>query len=169
MKFSVAFAAVLVGFVSAQSSASGTASAAVPSQSISSCILQCSNQAASSAGCTSFTDLSCVCTSTKFQTDAGTCIQQKCPNEMSAATELQKQLCASVSASGSAATATATSPASGSASHSGSSTASHESSASASATRSSNAAAGLPAFDFGAAGIWSVVALGGAAVAQLAL
>ncbi|QRV98063.1 CFEM domain protein [Ceratobasidium sp. AG-Ba] len=163
MKFSVVFAAVLIGFVSAQSSASGTASAAVPSQSISPCILQCSTQAAQTAKCSSFTDLACVCTSQTFQADAGKCIQSTCSNEMSAAQELQKQLCASVSASGSAGTATATSPAA-----SGSAT-SHESSASASATRSSNAAAGLPSFNFGAAGIWSVVALGGVAVAQLAL
>ncbi|QRV98064.1 CFEM domain protein [Ceratobasidium sp. AG-Ba] len=192
MKYSVAFAAVFAGFAAAQS---GTASAPIPTSSISPCILTCSQQAASSAGCSSFADISCVCSSQQFQTDAASCITQTCPDQVQQALGLQQALCGAAGSGSSGiasatATSSATAPASSSSvasvssqsSVSGSSTSrvnsatsaassvlNSISSAVASATNSPNAAAGLPSFNFAAAGLWTAVALGGVAVAQLAL
>ncbi|QRV84016.1 CFEM domain protein [Ceratobasidium sp. AG-Ba] len=179
MKYSVAFAAAFAGFAAAQS---GTASAPIPTSSISPCILTCSQQAATSAGCSSFTDLGCVCSSTAFQTAAASCITQQCPDQVQQALTLQQALC-SAAGSGSSGIASATATSSATAPASSSSVASSRElghlccilrlelhlSAVASATNSPNAAAGLPSFNFAAAGLWTAVALGGVAVAQLAL
>ncbi|OJA19755.1 hypothetical protein AZE42_06786 [Rhizopogon vesiculosus] len=71
--------------------------ASVPSG-LTTCIVDCSTQAAASAGCTSFSDLPCVCTSTTFQTAAGACLQANCTAaEVQSATQLQTAECASLS------------------------------------------------------------------------
>ncbi|PAV20151.1 ectomycorrhiza-regulated CFEM domain-containing [Pyrrhoderma noxium] len=96
-------------FVAAQSS-TDTASAASPSGtgSIDACILTCVTQAASSAGCSSFQDLQCVCTNTDFQSAAQQCLQSSCTAaDLNTALGLQQSQCAAVSASGSASTDTA--------------------------------------------------------------
>ncbi|KAF8484250.1 hypothetical protein JB92DRAFT_2837035 [Gautieria morchelliformis] len=111
--------------VHAQSSAASSA-AALPTSlgQIPPCILNCTTTAATQAGCSGITDLTCVCTSSKFQTAALSCLQASCSaSDQASATGLQSTLCASVSASagsGSAsAAASATSPAaSASATHS---------------------------------------------------
>ncbi|KAG8742928.1 hypothetical protein FRC10_000716 [Ceratobasidium sp. 414] len=197
MRYSAVLATLFAGYVAAQSSAS-SAAAPTGTGGISACILQCSMQAAQSAGCASFTDPSCVCSNTDFQTAAAECLQANCTAaEQQAALQLQQQLCGAStgSASGSAtptgtspaASNTATAPASSSsasatsrasassASHasstsrSASSAISSASSATPSATRSGNSAVALPILDFAAAGIWAAVAFGGAAAAQLVL
>ncbi|KAM5510098.1 integral membrane protein [Fusarium oxysporum f. sp. phaseoli] len=67
--------------------------------SISPCVLGCVTDAASSAGCTSFIDLDCVCANIDFQTTAATCLQEKCTaDEQIAALSVQKQMCASAGA-----------------------------------------------------------------------
>ncbi|EXA32448.1 hypothetical protein FOVG_16284 [Fusarium oxysporum f. sp. pisi HDV247] len=67
--------------------------------SISPCVLGCVTDAASSAGCTSFIDLDCVCANIDFQTTAATCLQEKCTaDEQTAALSVQKQMCASAGA-----------------------------------------------------------------------
>ncbi|KIJ63539.1 hypothetical protein HYDPIDRAFT_29335 [Hydnomerulius pinastri MD-312] len=104
----------------AQSSASTTSTAPASQSSlpasIDTCILGCVTEAAASGGCSSFTDLQCVCTSTTFQSAALQCLQSNCTAaDVTAATQLQQQECASIvgsssgSASGSAPASTATS------------------------------------------------------------
>ncbi|KAI6101039.1 hypothetical protein EDD16DRAFT_402526 [Pisolithus croceorrhizus] len=58
--------------------ATATASASSSTPSLSPCLLNCVTTAASAAGCSSFTDLSCVCTSTTFQSEAGACLTANC-------------------------------------------------------------------------------------------
>ncbi|KAL1922641.1 uncharacterized protein VTP21DRAFT_10180 [Calcarisporiella thermophila] len=62
---------------------------------ISMCIISCSSEAASNTGCSSFTNLACVCTDANFQSIASQCIQSNCPDEQQAAKSLQSQHCAS--------------------------------------------------------------------------
>ncbi|OAX35534.1 hypothetical protein K503DRAFT_785016 [Rhizopogon vinicolor AM-OR11-026] len=86
--------------------------ASVPSG-LTTCIVDCSTQAAASAGCSSFSDLPCVCTSTTFQSAAGACLQANCTTaEVQTATQLQTAECASLSPNASSATSSssATSP-----------------------------------------------------------
>ncbi|KAF8484252.1 hypothetical protein JB92DRAFT_3101636 [Gautieria morchelliformis] len=142
--------------VHAHSSAASSAAALPTSISqVPPCVLNCTTTAATQAGCSGITDLTCVCTSSKFQTAALSCLQASCSaSDQASATGLQSTLCASVNASagsGSAsAAASATSPASASATQSSaasgpgsaSAVASPTSPASASATHSS-AASGL--------------------------
>ncbi|EIW80159.1 hypothetical protein CONPUDRAFT_137497 [Coniophora puteana RWD-64-598 SS2] len=85
---------------SASGSGSATGSSAAPTSTagIDSCILQCVTQAASAGGCSSVTDLSCVCMSTQFQGAALSCLQANCTSsDVSAATQLQQQECAGFS------------------------------------------------------------------------
>ncbi|TFY59217.1 hypothetical protein EVJ58_g5918 [Rhodofomes roseus] len=129
----------LVGAAAAQSS-----SAAVPTSTagIDPCILSCVQSAASSAGCSSFTDLTCICSSSAFQTSALACLTANCPaTDLAAAQALQSAECAAVSASSSASSATgsAASSALSSASSVLSSVSSAVSSASSAASRSSSA------------------------------
>ncbi|KAI1784984.1 hypothetical protein LXA43DRAFT_171604 [Ganoderma leucocontextum] len=123
MKFN-AFALTIVAAVAsvhAQSSTSGSAAAPTATTGLSPCILQCTTQAASSAGCSSVTDISCVCSNTKFQQAALTCLQQSCTAaEVQAAMALQAQECGSASSAASSGASSATSvPSSAAASSSG--------------------------------------------------
>ncbi|KXN84310.1 hypothetical protein AN958_12774 [Leucoagaricus sp. SymC.cos] len=94
------------------------------------CILNCTTSAASQAGCSSFADLPCVCTSTQFQNTAMSCLQANCTSsDVTTALGLQQQECGAITSGGS-----------GSASHSASVTGSQSGSHSASATPTSPAA-----------------------------
>ncbi|KAG9093203.1 hypothetical protein FRC06_011635 [Ceratobasidium sp. 370] len=95
MRYSAVFAALFAGYVAAQS---GTSSASPPTgtSGISACILQCSMQAAESAGCTNFSDPSCACGNSDFQSAAAQCLAAECtPEEQQAALQLQQALCGS--------------------------------------------------------------------------
>ncbi|CAE6406099.1 unnamed protein product [Rhizoctonia solani] len=106
MKSMFAFAALFAGYAAAQSS---TASAAPPISTgdVSTCVLTCSTQAATTAGCTGITDVECLCGSTEFQTAALTCLQAQCPDEVASATALQSQLCGATGSSSASASAPA--------------------------------------------------------------
>ncbi|KAG6915584.1 hypothetical protein DXG01_010852 [Tephrocybe rancida] len=106
--FSKTFFALAI-LVSGALAQSGTESstAAEPSTSlpagINQCIIDCVTTAAQDAGCSSFTDLTCVCTSTPFQTAAAQCLQSTCtPADVQAALALQAQQCSAIPPSGSA-------------------------------------------------------------------
>jgi len=93
-----------VSVVAAQSSTTGTASAAVPTSTagIDQCILTCSQQAATDSGCVSFTNQTCVCSSQQFQNAARSCLQQNCTEaDLATAEGLQSAVCSGASASGS--------------------------------------------------------------------
>ncbi|KAI5983715.1 hypothetical protein EDD15DRAFT_1855575 [Pisolithus albus] len=84
-------------------SATATASASSSTPSLSPCLLNCVTTAASAAGCSSFTDLTCVCSSTTFQSDAAACLTANCTTaDIQTAQALEQQECASVTVSGSA-------------------------------------------------------------------
>ncbi|KAG5716911.1 hypothetical protein E4T56_gene8528 [Termitomyces sp. T112] len=80
-----------------ETSAASEPSASLPAG-ISPCILSCVTTAAQSVGCT-FTDTSCVCTSTQFQSEAQGCLQANCTaQDLQAALALQAQECGSIGA-----------------------------------------------------------------------
>ncbi|KAI6145398.1 hypothetical protein BKA82DRAFT_995493 [Pisolithus tinctorius] len=146
--FAKSLAVVVAASVLAVQAQTTTASAAASTPSLSPCLLSCVTTAASSAGCSSFTDLNCVCTSSTFQSDAATCLTANCTTaDIQAAQALEQEECASITGSGSAtatatgtataSTASTTSPSKTSTSTSGTSTATH-----------TNAAAGLAPFAF---------------------
>ncbi|KIK79936.1 hypothetical protein PAXRUDRAFT_16063 [Paxillus rubicundulus Ve08.2h10] len=90
----------------AQSNTTSTAPASASQSSLpaglDTCILTCVTAAAASGGCSSFTDLQCVCTSTAFQNASLQCLQANCTAEdVTTATQLQTQECASIIGSGS--------------------------------------------------------------------
>ncbi|KIM30602.1 hypothetical protein M408DRAFT_288137 [Serendipita vermifera MAFF 305830] len=126
------------------------------------CILNCTTTSLAAGGCTGITDLQCICTSTDFQTAAGTCIATDCPDQTDAALTLQNEQCAAITGSesvsgGASSTGSGTGSASStrSTTRSGSSTAAPSgSSASASASTTSRPNAG-----FHTAGIASGVTL----------
>ncbi|KAI7861259.1 hypothetical protein K492DRAFT_139311 [Lichtheimia hyalospora FSU 10163] len=61
------------------------------------CVLQCVTQAASQGGCSSFTDISCVCTSTEFQSATLQCLTSTCtPEDQQLALSLQQQQCSTI-------------------------------------------------------------------------
>ncbi|KAH8089206.1 hypothetical protein HD553DRAFT_305370 [Filobasidium floriforme] len=65
------------------------------------CVLTCSQQAATTAGCTSFADPSCVCTNVAFQNAAQQCLVANCTAEEQAqALSLQATLCPNGAVSG---------------------------------------------------------------------
>ncbi|KIJ09995.1 hypothetical protein PAXINDRAFT_172262 [Paxillus involutus ATCC 200175] len=135
----------------AQSTTTSTAPASESSlpAGLDTCILSCVTAAATTGGCSSYTDLQCVCTSTAFQSAAQECLQANCTAEdVATATQLQTQECAAIVGSGTSSAASST-PASTGASSATSShaTSSHATSASttASATSTKNAAVGLAA------------------------
>ncbi|GAB1523292.1 hypothetical protein RhiTH_006423 [Rhizoctonia solani] len=198
MKSVFALAALFAAYAAAQT----TTSSAVPPVStgnIPPCVLRCSTQAATSAGCAGITDIECLCGSTDFQQAALQCLQSTCPDEVDSATALQSQLCGAagsgssaaptasetetdtevsgtVSSSGTAsvpATGTATTPA-GTTTHTTtrpttSATSPRPTSSTATGTPTGAANSASAPFDFAATGAWAAVALGGAVVAQLAL
>ncbi|KAH7920558.1 hypothetical protein BV22DRAFT_1132975 [Leucogyrophana mollusca] len=117
------FATALAAQAQSTTSSAPASQSSLPS-SLTPCILSCVTQAASSGGCSSFTDISCVCTSTAFQSAALSCLQANCTSaEVSAATQLQQTECAGVS-SGSSGAASATSSGQASATSAGSPTSS---------------------------------------------
>ncbi|KAG1774607.1 hypothetical protein EV702DRAFT_519668 [Suillus placidus] len=86
------------------------AAAATPSG-VTECIVSCSTQAAAAGGCSSYTDLSCVCTSTAFQTAASACLQANCTAaELAEALSLQKTECAAFSGNSTTTTSTGGTP-----------------------------------------------------------
>ncbi|THU75204.1 hypothetical protein K435DRAFT_707540, partial [Dendrothele bispora CBS 962.96] len=105
--------AILVGLLSA------VAVNAQDTSGISQCVLSCVSSAASDNGCSSFTDLQCVCTNTAFQQASLQCLQSNCPDQVDAATQLQQQECASGTASRSSSTSSTSSATSASSSSSG--------------------------------------------------
>ncbi|CAE6446948.1 unnamed protein product [Rhizoctonia solani] len=112
MKSVFAFAALFAAYAAAQTPTSAAAPP-ISTGDISPCVLTCSIQAATTAGCTGITDVECLCGSAEFQQAALTCLQSQCPDEVASATALQSQLCgASGSGSSTAATASETGSAS---------------------------------------------------------
>ncbi|KAH8109875.1 hypothetical protein DFH11DRAFT_892672 [Phellopilus nigrolimitatus] len=101
----IAGGALLAAHVRAQSgSGTGTSLAADPTSAavIGECITTCVGSAAYSAGCANYSDLTCVCTSSAFQTIALQCLQSSCSSgDMTTALGLQQSWCGSVSASSS--------------------------------------------------------------------
>ncbi|KAI0821265.1 hypothetical protein BC629DRAFT_1587558 [Irpex lacteus] len=92
---SFAILAAAVG-VQAQSS---SAAPAIPSG-LSTCLITCVTTAASDAGCSSFTDLQCVCTNPTFLSSATSCLQSSCTSaDQQAALQLQSTECAGIAAS----------------------------------------------------------------------
>ncbi|KAG6840291.1 hypothetical protein C0991_007684 [Blastosporella zonata] len=94
--------AVIASGVVAQSG-TDTSSAAEPSTSLpaglDSCIIGCIQPAATAVGC-DFTDASCVCSNTDFQTAAAACLQANCTaSDLQAALTLQEQECNALTAS----------------------------------------------------------------------
>ncbi|KAG2158669.1 uncharacterized protein EDB93DRAFT_1245900 [Suillus bovinus] len=84
--------------LAANAQSTTTTSAIATPSGVSDCVISCSNQAASAGGCSSFTDLSCVCTSTAFQAAAGACLQANCTaTDIAQAQALQQSECASLS------------------------------------------------------------------------
>ncbi|KAJ3796274.1 hypothetical protein GGU11DRAFT_152207 [Lentinula aff. detonsa] len=73
---------------------------------LSSCSLACITQAASAAGCSSTTDLDCLCTNAQFQEDSLECLTNQCPSDLETALALQTAECGAL---GLSATGTATS------------------------------------------------------------
>ncbi|KAF9218738.1 hypothetical protein BS17DRAFT_811529 [Gyrodon lividus] len=85
--------------VHAQSSTTSTAPSSQSSlpAGLDTCILACLTEAAGTGGCTSYTDLQCVCTSTAFQGAALQCLQNNCTaDDVTVATQLQSQECAQI-------------------------------------------------------------------------
>ncbi|KII88863.1 hypothetical protein PLICRDRAFT_588054 [Plicaturopsis crispa FD-325 SS-3] len=91
---------------------SSSAAASLPSSSGLSdpCILQCVTTAASQGGCSSASDLTCICSSAAFQSAAESCLKSNCSSvEQAAALQLQQSECASVSSSAASGSGSATS------------------------------------------------------------
>jgi len=85
----------LPALVAAQSS---TASGATSTESgaVTPCISDCSTEGADAAGCSSYADLACVCTSDVFKTTAGACLAANCTaTDQATASGLNDALCAS--------------------------------------------------------------------------
>ncbi|KAI0737225.1 hypothetical protein C8Q80DRAFT_1067975, partial [Daedaleopsis nitida] len=88
---------VLAAFtgVHAQSS---TTSGAVPTSTagLSSCLIGCVTQAASSSGCSSYTDFACICSSDQFLQQARSCLESSCSDQdVQTAEKLQQAECGS--------------------------------------------------------------------------
>jgi cobalamin biosynthesis Mg chelatase CobN len=107
----------------AQSTTTATAPSSQPS--LDACIVGCLTQALPSGPCTSYTDLTCVCTSTGYQEAAAACLTANCTaTDLATAEALQIQECSAVSSgSGSvpASTAASTAASSGTPTSAGSS------------------------------------------------
>jgi len=81
--------------ISAAYSAVAQSTTALPGDS---CIVTCIVEAASSAGCSSYADLLCVCASSTYEKSATSCLQSKCSSaEAQAAQTLHQDQCAYVS------------------------------------------------------------------------
>ncbi|KAI9452280.1 hypothetical protein BJY52DRAFT_1405478 [Lactarius psammicola] len=114
------------------------------------CIITCLQQAVSPSTCTSYTDITCVCSNREFQSTAAACLNANCTTaDQAAALELQQSQCGS----GSSSSATSTSPAGSS-----------STSSSASTPTSSNAAVHEQVPFLNGAIALATVALGGALI-----
>ncbi|CCM06730.1 uncharacterized protein FIBRA_09024 [Fibroporia radiculosa] len=131
--------------------ASGSASAPLPSFHVSipspdACVLNCLESAISSGGCSSITDISCVCTSTAYQSAAEACLKANCTAaDLATAAALQTSECAGVSGAvtlSTSATASGSGSASASASGSANSTSTKTGTTSTSAGASTTKASG---------------------------
>ncbi|KAH9165059.1 hypothetical protein EDB89DRAFT_2126207 [Lactarius sanguifluus] len=73
------------------------------------CIIGCLQQSLSPSTCTSYTNISCVCSNKAFQSASAACINANCTTaDQQAALELQLAECGSGSTSGSGASSTST-------------------------------------------------------------
>ncbi|KAI0264207.1 hypothetical protein BC834DRAFT_970929 [Gloeopeniophorella convolvens] len=107
---------VLVAFTVAAVGVSAQSSSGLPSG-IDSCVLGCLSSAQGPNTCASFTDVTCVCSNSAFQSAATQCLQSKCTSQdQQAALTLQQQQCAAVSSSATSALSSASSSASSAAS-----------------------------------------------------
>ncbi|QRW12657.1 methylene-fatty-acyl-phospholipid synthase [Ceratobasidium sp. AG-Ba] len=97
-------AAAFAGLVAAQSSGTATASAPIPTESLTPCIFTCSESAVQSAGCSSIIDVGCICADDgHFRNVTESCLLQQCPDQIPQANQYQQALCdaaGSTSASG---------------------------------------------------------------------
>ncbi|KAK7444770.1 hypothetical protein VKT23_015087 [Stygiomarasmius scandens] len=104
-KLAFVLSLALFGYVSAQDSSSAATSASgssIPTSpaGISPCIIECVTTAATQNGCSSFTDIACVCSNTQFQQASLACLQANCTAaDVAAATQLQQSQCSSASGS----------------------------------------------------------------------
>ncbi|KAI0324807.1 hypothetical protein GY45DRAFT_1262141 [Cubamyces sp. BRFM 1775] len=97
MIFNALPALALVAAIAGVNAQSSTSSAALPTSTgnLDTCILTCISQAASANGCSSVQDINCLCTNTKFQTDAASCLQSNCTAaDVQTALGLQQAECA---------------------------------------------------------------------------
>jgi len=119
------------------------------------CILNCLQSSLSSSTCTSYTDLTCVCSNTAFQTAAETCLKASCTAaDQATALQLQEAECGSSSSNSSS---NSTSSKASSATSTSTST-----SASSTSTKSSNGAVHEQVPFLKSAIALAAVALGGA-------
>ncbi|KAI0071467.1 hypothetical protein K474DRAFT_617001 [Panus rudis PR-1116 ss-1] len=89
----------LVVLAAATLSVNAQSSAPAATPSLTPCILNCLQQASSGTSCSSFTDVSCVCSDTTFQTNASNCLKSSCSSsEQQAALQLQQGQCGASSA-----------------------------------------------------------------------
>ncbi|KAF8231420.1 hypothetical protein L208DRAFT_1398868 [Tricholoma matsutake] len=102
-----------VSLVNAQNS---TTSAVTPSSSadLSSCLISCVSAAAANSPCTTFSNVTCVCTSAVFQQLSSQCLNQNCTQaDATQAVALQKSQCGALSTGAGSSTTAPASTASG--------------------------------------------------------
>ncbi|KJA16406.1 hypothetical protein HYPSUDRAFT_219505 [Hypholoma sublateritium FD-334 SS-4] len=103
--FALALAAMSVGAQNATTSSDAAASTSTALAGISACVIECVSSAAVLDGCSSFTDVTCVCSSAQFIVDATACLTEHCTTaDLAAAVGLQTSQC---TAAGIAVTGTA--------------------------------------------------------------
>ncbi|TFK69037.1 hypothetical protein BDN72DRAFT_841130 [Pluteus cervinus] len=141
--------------VAQDASSTASADAATPST-LDDCILGCVTPAAVTAGCVSFTNTSCVCTSTDFQTLAGACLAANCTAED--VTNAQAISAATCAAAGTAGGANASASASGSAAPSGASGSSKPPTPSTSGSAPAGSHSSAAGLAFSPQGVWGLAA-----------
>ncbi|KAL1744688.1 hypothetical protein HDZ31DRAFT_63826 [Schizophyllum fasciatum] len=179
MKFArVAFLALASAVLAQDSTSSASGAAPTSTAGISQCLLQCTTTAASANGCSSVTDLQCLCTSASFQNDAKSCMQDNCTEEeQQAGLQLQAAECANIGTASASEPSSSSDATSGSGSPSTSKTSSGAGSTStgpsstqseaASSATDSNAASGMRHAFFTIGGVAApaiVITLGGVLV-----
>ncbi|KZT64869.1 hypothetical protein DAEQUDRAFT_814669 [Daedalea quercina L-15889] len=88
-------AALLVVASAAYGVVAQTTSAPLPSITVDTCVVTCLSQAASSASCSSYSDLACICSSSTYQSSLNSCLQSKCSKGYDNwAQTYQKDVCA---------------------------------------------------------------------------
>ncbi|KIY45473.1 hypothetical protein FISHEDRAFT_61188 [Fistulina hepatica ATCC 64428] len=87
-----------------------TALRARASSGIDTCVIDCAESAVADSDCTSFTDLSCVCTSTAYQEAVEECLKANCTAaDYQTALELQAEECGAYTTTSATSTSTSTS------------------------------------------------------------